>query len=245
MGLSWQLGMMSLAAGLAGNFQLGYLAAVLSQPYIAVENYINASWTERVGTPISVETLSIIVSALNIVNPIAQMMGQMVALYICDKIGRKKTALVGCMIIFPGCLLSFAAKYLIPYVELLFIGRFLWSLADGILVVNQTIWLIEAAPVKYRGSVSSMQEVFASVGMQSSNHHFQASHLLRYRQFDDTSIWCSIQHRRALAIYVRLSNDCQHFLHCRFLHGLRVSTLLAVQKQSIREGTVVKTKAKF
>uniref|UniRef100_A0A914WSK5 Major facilitator superfamily (MFS) profile domain-containing protein n=1 Tax=Plectus sambesii TaxID=2011161 RepID=A0A914WSK5_9BILA len=164
MGLSWQLSLMSLAAGLAGNFQLGYLAAVLSQPYVAIERHINSSWTDRLGSPITANTLSIIMSALNIVNPIAQMMGQMVALYICDKVGRKRAAIYGCFIIFPGCLLSMAAKYLSPAIELLFIGRLLWSLADGILVVNQTIWLIEAAPAKYRGSVASMQEVFASLG---------------------------------------------------------------------------------
>jgi MFS family permease len=164
MGLSWQLGLMSLAAGIAGNFQLGYLASVLSQPYVAIERYINASWIERTGVPIRVDTLSLFVSALNIVNPIAQMIGQMVALYICDRIGRKKTALVGCLLIFPGCLLSFAAKYFLPAFELLFIGRLVWSVANGILVVNQTIWLVEAAPAKYRGSVSSMQEVFAALG---------------------------------------------------------------------------------
>jgi MFS family permease len=164
MGLSWQLGLLSLAAGMAGNFQLGYLASVLSQPYIAIERYINESWIERTGAPISVETQSIIVSALNIVNPLAQMIGQMVALYICDRFGRKKTALFGCILIFPGCLLSFAAKSFFPAFELLFIGRLLWSVANGILVVNQTIWLVEAAPAKYRGSVSSMQEVFAALG---------------------------------------------------------------------------------
>jgi MFS family permease len=165
MGLSWQLVLMSLAAGIAGNFQLGYLASVLSQPYAQVEAYINSSWTERSGAPISVGVLSNIMAALNIVNPIAQMLGQMVALYICDRLGRKKTALFGCLLIIPGCLLSFGAKYLHPVIELLFLGRLIWSLADGILVVNQTIWLVEASPAKYRGRVSSMQEVFASLGM--------------------------------------------------------------------------------
>uniref|UniRef100_A0A914W6A1 Major facilitator superfamily (MFS) profile domain-containing protein n=1 Tax=Plectus sambesii TaxID=2011161 RepID=A0A914W6A1_9BILA len=164
MGLSWQLVIMSLAAGIAGNFQLGYLAAVLSQPYVIIESYLNSSLTERSGYSIDKGTVSLLMSALIIVNPVAQMIGQMVALYICDRMGRRRTALFGCLLIFPGCLLSFGAKYLHPAFELLFIGRLIWSLANGILIVNQTIWLVEAAPARYRGSVSSMQEVFASLG---------------------------------------------------------------------------------
>jgi SP family arabinose:H+ symporter-like MFS transporter len=164
MGLSLHLILMSLAAGLAGNFQLGYLASVLTQSYVAIEQYMNASWVERSGEPITRETLTLLMSILNITNPVAQIIGQLVALFICNRIGRKNTALVGCGIIFPGVLLSLFAKWLQPAFEVLFVGRILWSMADGILVVNQTIWLVEAAPAKYRGSVSSMQEVFAAFG---------------------------------------------------------------------------------
>jgi MFS family permease len=168
MGISLHLALMSLAAGLAGNFQLGYLASVLTQPYIAIEQYINSSWTVRTGEPIERQTLSLLMSALNIANPVAAIIGQMMALSMCNRFGRKNTALMGCTLIFPGVFLSLGAKFLHPFYEVLFIGRLIWSVAVGILIVNQTVWLVECAPAKYRGSVSSSQEVFAALGLSFS-----------------------------------------------------------------------------
>lgn len=164
MGVSLHLALMSLAAGLAGNFQLGYLASVLTQPYIAIEQYINSSWIERSGEGIERGTLSILMSVLNIANPVAAIIGQMMALSLCNRYGRRNTALIGCAFIFPGVFLSLGAKQFHPFYEVLFAGRFIWSVAVGILVVNQTIWLVESAPAKYRGTVSSLQEVFAALG---------------------------------------------------------------------------------
>jgi MFS family permease len=168
MGLSWELALMSLATGIAGNFDGGYLSTVLSQPYIVIEQHINESWIERTGQSISVESLSFLVSAIVNVDMVGRMIGQMVALYLCDQIGRKKTALFGSILVFPACLLSIAAKYMLTAaIELLFISRLIWSLGNGLLVVNMTIWLIEAAPVKYRGTVSSMQEVLQAIGTRT------------------------------------------------------------------------------
>jgi MFS family permease len=56
------------------------------------------------------------------------------------------------------------AKWAHPYYEVLFIGRFIWGIANGIAIVNQTIWIVEAAPTRLRGRVSSWQEVYASLG---------------------------------------------------------------------------------
>uniref|UniRef100_A0A914WI24 Major facilitator superfamily (MFS) profile domain-containing protein n=1 Tax=Plectus sambesii TaxID=2011161 RepID=A0A914WI24_9BILA len=164
MGVSYHLGLMSLAAGFAGNFQLGYLASVLTQPYIAIEQYVNSSVRARTGVDIDEDGLKMLMSALNIVNPLAAIVGQMMALSLCNRLGRKNTAIIGCLMNFPGILLSLFAKWLHPAYEVLFVGRLIWSVAVGILVVNQTIWLVEAAPAKHRGSVSSLQEVFAALG---------------------------------------------------------------------------------
>lgn len=94
MGLSYHLTLMALAAGFAGNFQLGYLASVLTQPYVAIEQYINSSITTRTGTQLEVEPLKMLMSALHIVNPVAAIVGQMMAIPLCNRLGRKNAALV-------------------------------------------------------------------------------------------------------------------------------------------------------
>jgi hypothetical protein len=100
----------------------------------------------------------------NLVLNLAGLFGQLIALFICDRIGRRKAALFGCLLTFPGVLLSLAAKWLQPAFEVLFAGRFIWSMANGLLSVVQTIWLVESAPAVRRGAVSAVQEVLGGLG---------------------------------------------------------------------------------
>jgi hypothetical protein len=58
-GISFHLALMSLAAGLAANFQLGYLSSALAQPYKEIELYINNSLSERSGSPTSPGTIKV------------------------------------------------------------------------------------------------------------------------------------------------------------------------------------------
>ncbi|KAK6010875.1 transporter, major facilitator family protein, partial [Ostertagia ostertagi] len=129
--------LLSLALCLSSGFQQGYIASVLNQPYLQIESFINQSWVERYDTEMSHEML---------------------------KIGRKGTALLASALYIPGVLLCFASKYLHPYFELLYLGRILWSLANGISSVNATVWIVECAPPQIRGRMASMQEFFMAIG---------------------------------------------------------------------------------
>jgi MFS family permease len=80
-----------------------------------------------------------------------------------------------------GLLISFGAKWAYPYFELLFIGRFIWGTANGIITITQTVWIIESAPVSQRGRVSSWQETIAIFGelcaIETSSIHIFAGNL--------------------------------------------------------------------
>uniref|UniRef100_A0A1I7Z7I2 MFS domain-containing protein n=1 Tax=Steinernema glaseri TaxID=37863 RepID=A0A1I7Z7I2_9BILA len=156
--------MLSIALCLSAGFQQGYVASVLNQPYLAIESFINQSWIERTGTPINANTLNIMWATLNICFPLATIVGQFLAAYLCQRIGRKKTALVATGLYVPGALISYLARDMSPYFEALFVGRFVWSVAIGINTVNATVWIVECAPVKHRGRMAAMQEVFMATG---------------------------------------------------------------------------------
>ncbi|GMR61190.1 hypothetical protein PMAYCL1PPCAC_31385 [Pristionchus mayeri] len=47
---------------------------------------------------------------------------------------------------------------------MIFIGRFLWSLGNGINAVNTTVWIVECAPTEIRGAMGSMQEFSMAIG---------------------------------------------------------------------------------
>ncbi|VDM66246.1 unnamed protein product [Strongylus vulgaris] len=123
---SISINLLSLALCLSSGFQQGYIASVLNQPYLQIENYINASWIERTDKPLQADLLNVLWSLLNVCFPIATIFGQILAAFLCKKIGRKGTALLASSIYIPGVLLCAASKYLHPYFELLYLGRILW-----------------------------------------------------------------------------------------------------------------------
>ncbi|CAJ0592467.1 unnamed protein product [Cylicocyclus nassatus] len=155
---------LSIALCLSAGFQQGYIASVLNQPYLEITKFINDSWMERYDEPLQRNILDMLWSFLNVCFPIATIAGQFLAAYFCDHIGRKNTALLASAIYIPGVLLCTASKDYYPYFEQLFIGRILWSLANGINTVNATVWIIECAPTRIRGRMSAMQEFFLAFG---------------------------------------------------------------------------------
>ncbi|CAI4221741.1 unnamed protein product [Auanema sp. JU1783] len=155
---------LSIALCMSSGFQQGYIASVLNQPYIQIERYMNESWIERTGNPLSDRTIDFLWSLLNVTFPIATIFGQFLAAYMCKTLGRKKTALIASALYIPGTLICCASKWTGNYFELLFVGRIIWSMANGINTVNATVWIVECAPPRIRGRMAAMQEFFMALG---------------------------------------------------------------------------------
>ncbi|CAJ0580213.1 unnamed protein product, partial [Mesorhabditis spiculigera] len=162
---SWHIHVLSLALCLSSGFHQGYIAAVLNQPYTEIEAYIQQSWNLTTGGDVlSDTTLNLLWSLLNITFPIATIVGQFAAPYLCKRFGRKKTAILSTFLYIPGCAISLISKFIPPAFELLYVGRFIWSFANGINSVVATVWIVECAPPQIRGRMASMQEFFMSLG---------------------------------------------------------------------------------
>uniref|UniRef100_A0A915PLG3 Major facilitator superfamily (MFS) profile domain-containing protein n=1 Tax=Setaria digitata TaxID=48799 RepID=A0A915PLG3_9BILA len=164
MGLPPYLLSLSLAACFNGNFQQAYLLSILNQPYLEIHQFINESTIARSGKPIDPLALNILWSLVNVMNPVSGIVGQMIAYLICDRIGRRWTAITSCLIAIPALLLSMFTRQCFPYYEALVVGRFLWGTANGIAIVVQTVWIVESASAMQRGFVNSWQEVIATIG---------------------------------------------------------------------------------
>ncbi|VDN53241.1 unnamed protein product [Dracunculus medinensis] len=164
MGLSPYLALLSFGACFNGNFQQAYLLSILNQPYLIAQRFINESYVARTGKALDDLYIDFLWSIINVVNPISGIVGQIIAYIICDRIGRRWTAIVSCLISIPALLLSMLTRFLFPYYEALIIGRFLWGTANGIAIVVQTVWIVESAPTSQRGKVNSWQEAVATSG---------------------------------------------------------------------------------
>ena len=55
--VSFGICLLTVALCLSSGFHQGYIASVLTQPYIAIQHYINSSWIERTGEPIEKNAL--------------------------------------------------------------------------------------------------------------------------------------------------------------------------------------------
>ncbi|KAK6726895.1 hypothetical protein RB195_004908 [Necator americanus] len=155
---------LSIALCISAGFQQGYIASVLNQPYLEITSFINESWVARTDQPLKPGALNVLWSLLNVCFPIATIFGQFLAAFLCDRIGRKGTALLASSLYIPGTILCALSKYFYPFFELLYIGRIIWSLANGINSVNATVWIVECAPTKIRGRMAAMQEFFMAFG---------------------------------------------------------------------------------
>ncbi|KAF8381446.1 hypothetical protein PRIPAC_70588 [Pristionchus pacificus] len=155
--------LLSIALCVSGGFQQGYIASVLNPPYVYIESFINDTVTERFGVVMSDDVLNTVWSFLNVLFPIASIVGQFIAAWMCRRFGRKGTAIISCLMYLPGTILS-SLSYPCRSFEMIFIGRFLWSLGNGINAVNCTVWIIECAPTKFRGTMGAMQEFSMAIG---------------------------------------------------------------------------------
>ncbi|GMT10071.1 hypothetical protein PFISCL1PPCAC_1368 [Pristionchus fissidentatus] len=160
---SFAICILSLALCVTGGFQQGYIASVLNPPYVYIEAFINETVTERFGVVMSDDVMSTVWSFLNVMFPVASIVGQFVAAWMCKRFGRRGTAIITCLLYLPGTIMSSLA-YPARSFEMIFIGRFLWSLGNGINAVNATVWIVECAPISIRGAMGAMQEFSMAIG---------------------------------------------------------------------------------
>ena len=117
--LTKRLAILSFGVCMAGNFQQAYLLSVLNQPYIEIRAFINDSIVARtgmytssssnvyilsktIGVPMEQTWFDFLWAFLNVTNPIAAIFGQLIALWCCNRFGRKNAAIFSCILAIPG-----------------------------------------------------------------------------------------------------------------------------------------------
>ena len=55
--VSFAICLLTVALCLSSGFHQGYIASVLNQPYVAIQDYINSSWIARTGEPMEKNAL--------------------------------------------------------------------------------------------------------------------------------------------------------------------------------------------
>ncbi|CAN0856684.1 Sugar transport protein 8 [Linum grandiflorum] len=105
---------------------------------------------------------------------LAALVSSFVASKVCEKFGRKPTILVASLFFLAGSALSALAVN----IEMLIFGRILLGVGVGFGNEGVPLFLSEIAPVKYRGAVNILFQLFVTIGILGANivNYFTSTH---------------------------------------------------------------------
>jgi len=137
------------AAGIAalGGFLFGYDTGVISGAILFI------SKTFSISTQMKEFVVSIVL--------VGALCGAMVAGYIADRIGRRRTLLTAGVLFIAGALVSAFATTVL----LLLIGRFIVGVAIGFSSVTSPLYISEVSPAGMRGGLVSLYQLAITIGI--------------------------------------------------------------------------------
>uniref|UniRef100_A0A8C4THP6 Solute carrier family 2 member 11b n=1 Tax=Erpetoichthys calabaricus TaxID=27687 RepID=A0A8C4THP6_ERPCA len=152
------------AAGIGGTFQYGYNISVINAPTKPIQHFINETWVQRHGAPISEHHLTLLWSVIVSVFTLGGFLGASLGGTLSIRFGRKGTLLLNnafslLATVFMG--LSYPTRTF----ELLIAGRFLVGLNAGIGICVQPLYLGEISPKAYRGVMAMGTSIFITGGI--------------------------------------------------------------------------------
>ncbi|XP_076007335.1 solute carrier family 2, facilitated glucose transporter member 9-like [Genypterus blacodes] len=145
-------------------FLYGYNLSVVNAPAPFIKSFINRTWIERYGTPVSTETVTLLWSITVSILSIGGLIGSILVKFLLKALGRRGTLLVNnSFSLVSAVLLSTAEKA--RSFEMLIIGRFVFGMYAGVSLSARNMYLAECSPRHIRGAITIFNSVMISVGV--------------------------------------------------------------------------------
>ncbi|MBN3289646.1 GTR11 protein, partial [Polypterus senegalus] len=152
------------SAGIGGTFQYGYNISVINAPTKPIQHFINETWVQRHGVPISEHHLTLLWSVIVSVFTLGGFLGASLGGTLSIRFGRKGTLLLNNAFSLLATLFM-GLSYPTRMFELLIAGRFLVGLNAGIGICVQPLYLGEISPRAYRGVMAMGTSIFITGGI--------------------------------------------------------------------------------
>ncbi|XP_075424610.1 solute carrier family 2, facilitated glucose transporter member 9-like isoform X2 [Ascaphus truei] len=128
-----------------------------------IKRFINQTWSERHGSPITEDSLTLIWSLLVSVFSIGGILGSVASGYLAGRFGKKKCQLCSCFLPMTSALLMGLSRAT-GLLEMILIGRFLAGFHSGLGLNIHAQYVGESAPRKLRGFINSTGPLFVTLG---------------------------------------------------------------------------------
>ncbi|XP_053135878.1 solute carrier family 2, facilitated glucose transporter member 11-like [Hemicordylus capensis] len=152
-----------LVLGVGGTFPIGYQISVVSYPSAYIKQFMNETWLQRSGSPLSEKTLLFLWSLIVSIYGIGGLFGCLASGYLTVRYGKKNSLLgTDLLIITTAFLVGFSR--VAKSFEMILIGRFLYGVSAGFCMTIHPQYAGEASPKRLRGLANATAGFFWSLG---------------------------------------------------------------------------------
>ncbi|XP_078237970.1 solute carrier family 2, facilitated glucose transporter member 11 isoform X2 [Pogona vitticeps] len=156
--------LMVCAAGIGGTFQYGYNLTIINAPTAFIQEFVNETWLERTGTPLSTPAVTLIWSFIVSLFPLGGLTGALLAGPMAIRLGRKKSLLLNNLFVALAALLV-GFSWMAKSFEMILLSRFFAGINAGVSMSVQPMYLGESAPKRLRGAVALTSASFTALGL--------------------------------------------------------------------------------
>ncbi|XP_076007351.1 solute carrier family 2, facilitated glucose transporter member 9-like [Genypterus blacodes] len=149
---------------IGSSFLYGYNLSVVNAPAPFIKSFINRTWIEKYGTPVSTETVTLLWSITVSILSIGGLIGSILVNFLLKALGRRGTLLVNNSFSLASAVLLSTAEKAHSF-EMLIVGRFMIGTYGGVSLSVQNMYLVECSPRHIRGAITMFSSVMVSLGV--------------------------------------------------------------------------------
>ncbi|XP_054852838.1 solute carrier family 2, facilitated glucose transporter member 11-like [Eublepharis macularius] len=154
---------MILVLGIGGSFPYGFHISSINYPSMHIKTFINETWMERHGSPLSQETILLMWSFIVSIYGLGGLIGSVCCGYLTTKYRKKKCQMFTNLIMLVAALFMAFSKRAKSF-EMIFLGRLFCGIGIGFSFNIHPQYVGEISPKKFRGFTNATVAVFLTLG---------------------------------------------------------------------------------
>nr|XP_046251997.1 solute carrier family 2, facilitated glucose transporter member 1a [Scatophagus argus] len=157
----------TLISAFGSSFQYGYNVAVVNSPSPFMQQFYNTTYTERFGTPIEDNFLTLLWSLSVSMYPLGGFFGSLMVAPLVNNLGRKGTLLFNNIFSIVPAVMMGVSEIAKSY-EIIIVARFIVGICAGLSSNVVPMYLGELAPKNLRGALGVVPQLFITIGILSA-----------------------------------------------------------------------------